>query len=273
MLKTAWDEIKFVLFGLVFGIANVIPGVSGGTMAVIMNVYDRLLETLSLKNLKKNIPFIIPFLIGAAIGIYAFSNAITYLLEHFPIATKFTFIGLILGSVPMIFQRAGGKKFRPVNLIPFLFCVALMIVLGIASGYSYASTPQTELTVPLFFLLIVLTAISAFAMILPGISGSLVMMIFGVYFTVTQAIKDLNIILLIPVAIGVLIGLVFGSKLITLLLKRCPEATYAAILGLILGSLYSLYPGFALNWEGAAAIVLMLAGGAAAYFFSLQKKA
>ena len=214
MLKLILNEIKFILSGVIFGVANVIPGVSGGTMAVIMGVYGQLLETLSLKNIKKNLPFAIPFALGAGAGIYAFSNAITYLLAHFPIATKFTFIGLILGSIPAIFRRAGGKKFRPVNLIPFAASVALMIVLGIASGQSYTGTPQTELTVPLFLLLIVLTAISAFAMILPGVSGSLVMMIFGVYFTVTQAVKDLNIVLLIPVAIGVLLGLIFGSKLI-----------------------------------------------------------
>ncbi len=266
------EAIKFVLFGAVFGVANVIPGVSGGTMAVIMKVYDRLLETLSLKNLKRNLPFIIPFAIGAAAGIFAFSNAVSYLLENYPIATKFTFIGLILGSVPMIFRNAGGRKLRPVNLIPFALAVILMIVLGMAENNTYSETYQTALTLPLFFILFCFVTISTVAMLLPGISGSLVMMIFGVYFTVINAVKELNIAILIPVGLGVLAGLIFGSKLISLLLKRFTQATYSAILGLIIGSLYSLYPGFSWNGEGIVALLLLAAGGCTAFFFSLQKE-
>ena len=104
------DMVKFVIFGAIVGVANIIPGVSGGTMAVILKIYDRLIETLSLKNVKKNLPFIIPLGIGAAVGIVLFSKAIEFLLGNYPMATNFTFMGLILGSIPI--------KWRPREWFP-----------------------------------------------------------------------------------------------------------------------------------------------------------
>lgn len=108
--------------GVLIGVANIIPGVSGGTMAVILKVFDRMIEALSLKNLKQNWLFILCVGVGAGVGILAFSKAIKFLLLHYPMATNFTFIGLILGSIPMIFKRAkeGSKQkngtFAPLSL-------------------------------------------------------------------------------------------------------------------------------------------------------------
>ena len=270
----ATEICKNVAAGVVVGVANVIPGVSGGTMAVVLHVFDQLVEALSLKNLKKHIGFLITLGFGAVIGILAFSNAITYLLEHFPVATNLTFIGLIVGSIPMIFRRAWTGKVSCGNVIPFLIGAAVMVALAFVNEGTLGNHTETVLTVTNFFYLLAVAAVSTVAMILPGISGSLVMMILGAYYTVIGAISDLNIPILIPVAIGCLIGLVFGSRLISKLIERFPSATYSAILGLVVGSLYSLLPRqFTFNAEGICAIVLLIAGAAVALLFSRSKEA
>ncbi len=263
--------VRNILYGAIFGVANVIPGVSGGTMAVILNIYDRLMEALSFKNLKKHLWFLITLAIGAAAGIFAFSNAITYLLEHFPIATNFAFIGLIVGSLPMVFKRAGGTKPRMSTILCFAAGLAVMVGMGFLPREEIGGAVMTQLTVGNFFFLLVVSAVSAFAMILPGISGSLVMVIFGAYSTVIGAITDLNILILVPVAIGCLVGIVFGSKLVSTLMKRFTEPTYAAILGLIVGSLFTIFPGFSFDWQGAAAVSLLVVGAAVAYLFSVKQ--
>ena len=104
-----------MLRGAVIGVANVIPGVSGGTMAVVMNVYDKLIGAVSRfrRDWKKNLLILIPIVLGAGIGILAFSSLIKYLLSQYPMAVNFFFMGLIVGSVPMIFRRATSGKFKP----------------------------------------------------------------------------------------------------------------------------------------------------------------
>ena len=106
-----------ILYGAVFGIANVIPGVSGGTMLVAFGCYDKVCGALALdfKEIRKNIKFLIFFAIGAALGIVGFSNIITWFFENFPTETYMFFIGLILGSIPLIIRNATVKeKFKPV---------------------------------------------------------------------------------------------------------------------------------------------------------------
>ena len=103
--------IKNLIAGAVIGIANIIPGVSGGTMMVILNMFDKIIEAVSSfrKNVKKNILYLLPILIGAAIGIIAFSKGITFMLDNYPVIINFFFMGLIVGSVPLVFKSAYKK--------------------------------------------------------------------------------------------------------------------------------------------------------------------
>lgn len=301
------QAVKDILYGVVFGVANVIPGVSGGTIGVIFGFYDKLLQVLGLKQLKKNIPFILCFGLGGAGGILLFSKAIGFLLERYPIAVNFAFIGLILGSIPMIFRRAvrpsppadaacaagsppsapsekdkaphpaavqGARKAGtgyPLLAVCFLLALGLMLLLGWINTRTIENTLETQLTAGLFFRLLAVSAVSAFAMILPGISGSLVMLILGSYTTVITAVSQLNLPVLVPVALGCLIGLVAGSRLVDGLMRARPQETYAAILGLIVGSLFSIYPGFAFTWEGLAAVLLLVLCGFTAWKFSVSE--
>ena len=273
------DMVKFVIFGAIVGVANIIPGVSGGTMAVILKIYDRLIETLSLKNVKKNLPFIIPLAIGAAVGIVLFSKAIEFLLGNYPMATNFTFMGLILGSIPMIFQRARGEKMEAKGMVSFLVALVVMVVIALLKpAESNAVLALTPLNLLILF---GASAISTFAMILPGISGSFVMLVLGVYTTVLTSISGVFtwpidgvtwhcVGMLIPVGLGCIVGLIFGSKLVDVLIRKQPQATYFAILGLVVGSLLAVFPkdSLALTLELPIGLVLLAGAAFGAYKFS-----
>ena len=273
------DMVKFVIFGAIVGVANIIPGVSGGTMAVILKIYDRLIETLSLKNVKKNLPFIIPLGIGAAVGIVLFSKAIEFLLGNYPMATNFTFMGLILGSIPMIFQRARGEKMEAKGMVSFLVALVVMVVIALLKpAESNAVLALTPLNLLILF---GASAISTFAMILPGISGSFVMLVLGVYTTVLTSISGVFtwpidgatwhcVGMLIPVGLGCSVVLIFGSKLVDVLIRKQPQATYFAILGLVVGSLLAVFPkdSLALTLELPIGLVLLAGAAFGAYKFS-----
>ena len=261
-----------VLYGLVFGIANIIPGVSGGTMLVVFGCYDKVCGALSLnfKEIKKNIVFLIFFGIGAVIGLVAFSFVITWLFESFPTETYMFFIGLIVGSVPLIIRNATAKqKFTPVCLIPFILSLVLVVGLamleggGVSDAYTVGGA-QTGFADMVIFL--IAGFVAAVAMIIPGVSGSFIMVLFGTYQPVIASIKSLDFAILIPTAIGVVAGLVLGARLITFLMKKFRLLVFSAILGLVAGSIYAIFPpGFGLNLDTFIGVAALAAGFALSF--------
>lgn len=264
------EYIKNILIGMVLGVANVIPGVSAGTMAVSLGIYDKLLDSISLKKekLKRNFPFLINLVIGIGLGILLFSNAITYLYDNYSIETSFVFIGIIIGSIPMIWKNVAKEgKVKSTGWIPFIVTFALMVVMAFASDDATNQVVITNLNIVGTMWLVIAGAISSFAMIIPGISGSFIMLTLGVYTTVISAIPT-NFSVLIPTAMGILIGLVGGTKLVKILLRDYRQGTYLAILGLVIGSIFILYPGFEFTVRGLIAILLMMVGAIISYYFS-----
>ena len=242
------DFLSRIVKGLVVGVANIIPGVSGGTMAVVMGIYDKLIGAVSdlRKDFKNSVLYLLPIGIGAVLGIVLFSHLIEFLLRDFTMPTNIFFLGLILGSIPMIYHRAVREKFKKVSLLPFFVSFAIMMVMTLLQNVSdEGSALITTLTVGSAVRLLLSAAVAAACMIMPGISGSMVMVLLGVYTSVLTAISSMNIPILIPVAVGVLIGIFAGAKIIDICMKRYEQQTYFAILGLIAGSQCRLYTGIA----------------------------
>lgn len=239
------EHVVNVLKGIVIGVANAIPGVSGGTMMVIMKVFDRLLGAVSfnLKKLKENFWFLLTIVIGMGIGVILSSKVLSICFEQFYVQTQFFFMGVVLGSLPMIYKEATKeKKLSPVHLIPFAIGVAVIIGVSLISSSMGANTVRTTLDVPTFIYLVIVSIIAAAAMIMPGLSGSLVLLILGGYQTAIQAVDEMNIPILIPIAIGIIIGIVACAKIITICLEKWQRGTYSVILGLIFGSFYAIFP-------------------------------
>ena len=249
------DFIRLIVIGVILGVANVIPGVSGGTLAVVFNIYDRLINviTLNVKKILSEWKFILPLVVGMGLGIILFSKAITFLFENYPVQTNWFFIGIILGSIPMIAKRlmaaskassSDARKIPVSAIVCGVLALAVMAVMTFANVAESGAPIQTELTPLLAVKLFIGLACATIAMIIPGISGSFLMLVVGVYSTVIAAISDFNIPLLIPAVIGGVIGLLGGAKLVRFLMEKVPAQTYGAIMGLVLGSILVFFPGF-----------------------------
>ncbi|MEG2295763.1 MAG: DUF368 domain-containing protein [Oscillospiraceae bacterium] len=269
------NVIKYILIGAILGVSNVIPGVSGGTMAIILNVYDRLIDamTLNMNHIKNNFFFLLYIGIGAVVGIFTFSGIIKNLLFHAPMPTGFFFMGIIIGGIPMIYNRAKDEKLKLKNMIPFFIALGVMLAIQMMKPNDSESILITMLTIPTAIRLFLSAAIASIAMIVPGISGSFIMLVLGVYTSIITAISSFNIPILIVVGLGVLVGIVFGAKLIKNLIQKHPQAMYCAILGLIFGSLFEIYPGFSFTILGVISIAAFIVGFMISYLFSIKNKA
>ena len=260
------NNIIIMLKGAALGIAFVVPGFSGGTMAVILKIYDKLLNAISLnvKKLKDNFVFLLVLVIGMMIGIFATSFGLSWLFEHYPAATKLTLVGIVIGSLPMIWKECTAQqKFRPVSLIPLILAFGIMIMMFLLENSDKTNTVQTELNAGLAVKLFFGGIISAVSMVIPGISGSLMLTIMGLYETATTAVKELNIALIIPIGAGAVVGILTGAKIISILLNKFRQGTYAVIIGLIVGSLLTIFPrNFSFDKEGIIGVVLLVIGAA-----------
>jgi len=280
-----------ILRGAVIGVSNIIPGVSGGTMAVSMGIYDRVIYAVNnlFKQFKKNFKDLLPIIIGVLVGLFAFAALIGTLLgtksEEIPITrlpTNFAFIGLILGGLPAIYKRVNMKSAGIPGILLFLVFLALVVVLPLLNPPEARNVDHSIGTI---LLMIPLGAIASSTMVIPGVSGSMIMMLLGYYNSVINAMNDLrggdwsSLAILLPYVIGLLVGIVFIAKLMNFLLKKYSALTFSAIFGLVIGSPVALLMQnrecFALantgNW--IASIACLAVGFAIAWFMStLDKK-
>ena len=274
------DTVK----GIFIGIANVIPGVSGGTMAVSLGIYDRLIASISglLKDWKNSLKTLLPIILGCGIGIIGFTYAIEYLLSAHTFATCMAFVGLILGGIPVLVKslrknlNQSGSAVGISGVIAFLvlFCVAVFLPMLNSDTEVLKTFRPTPITMISLFLVGV---IASATMVVPGVSGSLVMMILGYYYGILEAIKsfldalkalDMNgilngLMLLVPFGIGVLLGIFLIAKLITFLFERYGVQTYCAILGLIAASPIAIFYNTGLIFHLSSLTVPSVLGGIA----------
>lgn len=245
------EMIKNVVKGIVIGLANIIPGVSGGTLAVSMGIYDKLIHSLThlFKEFKKSILFLVPVFLGAGIAIGGLSFVIPVLFEKFPFQTNLFFIGLILGGIPAIWKKVKGKKVNIGHMLSFILFFAL--VAGMAAfGGAEGKAADMSLNVWNVIKFFAVGVIASATMVIPGVSGSMVLLLLGYYNPIITTIKtfltalaafDVPVLLqccgiLIPFGIGVVTGIFAIAKLIEILLEKFPNYVYWAILGLILAS-------------------------------------
>lgn len=265
-MKAFLKYLKYFLSGFVFGTANVIPGVSGGTMLVVFGVFDRLTEAISgIKSIFKNFWFLFTFACGAGTGLVLAAFVISSLFKLYCVQTNMFFIGLILGSIPLIIKIGTEEsKIKPVCAAPFLLAMAVVIGLSVLERLdiiNIAPDVVDSFSVVSFVKLLVCAAVAAVTMIIPGVSGSFVMMLLGVYDTIVGAIPALNFYVLIPVAIGVVIGIIGGAKLISTLIKKHKLMVYSAVFGLVIGSIYAIIPDdFGFNLSTGYGFVCLLFG-------------
>jgi len=244
------NYIKKIIAGIAVGIANVIPGVSGGTIAVVFGVYSDLIgaASLDIKTIKANFKIYLCLFGGIGLGVLLFARLFKIVYERFPIQTNFFFIGLIVGSIFIIFEFVREKEqkssFKTASKILWFFIgLSIMLALYFFKGAAASSTAAVEtLSLGSFIFLFLAGFVGAAAMVIPGISGSFLLLIIGAYYTVIKAITELNIPVLIPVGLGILAGIILSARLIGFLMEKFPKITYAFILGLVAGSIRHMLP-------------------------------
>lgn len=276
--------IQDILRGVLIGLANIIPGVSGGTMMVSMGIYDTLIGCINtlFKDFKRCVRILWPYVLGMALGVLGLAKLITYMLGTFPLQTNLTFIGLIFGGLPAILSKTKDKKKGLPGAVAFIAAFALVIVLQILGG---GDGRDASVTFSLWnvIVLFIMGVIASATMVIPGVSGSMMLMLLGYYNPIVgtvsalvDALLQMNVGgvlaccgVLVPFGLGVVIGIFAIAKLIEVLLARHPGVTYCAILGLVAASPVAIlmamdYTGVtALSWVIGAA--LFAAGFAAAY--------
>ncbi len=277
-----------IIKGVLIGIANIIPGVSGGTMAVSLGIYDKLIASISnlLKDWKNSLKVLFPIAIGLCIGIIGFTYAIEYLLSHHTFVTCMAFVGLILGGLPVLIdslkKELHRSSFGISGVLAFLILFSIAVFLPMLN--SKEEILQTFSITPATLIVLFLVGIIASAtMVVPGVSGSMVMMILGYYYGIIETIKNFldavrafdmagifhGAALLFPFGIGVLLGIFLIAKLITFLFNRYGVQTYCAILGLIAASPFAIFYNTGVIaklssltvWQAVLGIVLAAACG------------
>lgn len=287
-----------IIKGIFIGVANIIPGVSGGTMAVSLGIYDKIIAAVSnlLKDFKTSVKTLLPLLAGCAVGIVGFTYAIEFLLSRHTFVTCMAFVGLILGGLPTLLLALKSERKRSgadvgasgVAAFVILFCVAVFLPMLKADDEvlrTFTASPAT--LAALFFVGVIASA----TMVIPGVSGSLVMMILGYYYGIIntikaflEALRHFDVggmfsagILLLPFGIGVLLGIFLIAKLITFLFHRYGITTYCAILGLIIASPFAIFYNTGLFKQlqsltaGQILLGLALAAGCGFFTFLLDR--
>lgn len=243
--------IKSILKGMVIGIANIIPGVSGGTMMVAMGIYDKLIHCIThlFSEFKKNVLFLLPIAIGMLIAVIGGSFGIEYLFTNFPIQTSTLFIGLIIGGLPAIWKNVKGNSIKFGHIIAFLVFFAIVAVMAVIGEKEGTSADLTFNLVNSLKLLGV-GVIAAATMVIPGVSGSMMLMLMGYYNPIISTINDFiralvafdwngimqGVGVLAPFGIGVVVGIFAIAKVIEIIFAKFPLYAYWAIIGLIVAS-------------------------------------
>lgn len=245
------EKLTLAIKGFLIGVANIIPGVSGGTLAITLGIYEKLIGAIShfFKNLKENIKFIIPIGIGAVLSILLLSRVISFCLDKYTLATILFFIGLILGGIPLLNKKIKGHYKNVSNIIIFLLSFGFVISLSILKGENVVSFENMQ--VINYIMLFLVGVVAAATMIIPGVSGSFVLMLLGYYKPIVDTIGDLtkfnniwqDMMILVPFGIGVLVGIVAISKLLEFLFKKYEVKTYFGVMGFIMASIITIFTG------------------------------
>ena len=292
--------LEHIIIGIIIGISNIVPGVSAGTMFVILGIFKKLIDQVGLcldevKTMVKNITkfkeknggiralgimfknifmsqktFLIPIAIGMIFAIYFVAKLFSILNPEQILYRNYIFLGLILGGIPALFKElkkgtdiANIKK-RKISIYIFMIIgFAMMFVLYLlkVNGIGLRKVGYEELSITMALPLFLVGAVAAASMVIPGISGSMVVLILGYYELMTVSISKLNMIFIIPFAIGILVGIMAILKLIKYLLDKHYTRTYSCIVGFVIGSLLMVFPGLPVGVMGYVITIVCIAIG------------
>ena len=237
-----------MLKGAAIGVAMIIPGVSGGTIAVLFNIYENLINAISnlKKDFKNSFLYLLPIVLGMVLAFAAMYFPLKLALKHFPVQTISLFSGLMLGSIPMLFKQSLDNGFKKVDFIAGL--ITFVLVIGICFIPNMGNV-DLSINMPKYgyVLLFLIGILGSCALVIPGISGSMLLLIFGYYEPILDTISELtnnfthSLAVLASVGLGIVFGFVVVAKLMNYLLTKYKRITYWAIVGFVIGSIPAIF--------------------------------
>lgn len=226
--------------GIFVGIFNIIPGLSGSALLIILNLYDKCIFSISniFKDFRKSLLFLTPIGIGIILGTYLFSKVIFFFINNFETTTFIVFTGFVLGTIPHLFSEASKNGFKNSYIIPFF----ITLFIGVMLLFVKSSSISFFIGYDFFFLFkyLLIGAILSFSTVIPGISSTVLLSIFGLYGIYIYSISSFNLFVLIPILIGFLMTTFVISKIINYLLNNYYGYTYFAILGFTVSTIPAL---------------------------------
>lgn len=262
--------ISTLLKGAFVGSTMMVPGVSGGSMAMIIGIYDKLISAISslFKDLKGNLLFLGVFVIGAGSGMLLFARPLEKLIEMYPRIMMYLFLGAVAGGIPLIVRQSQVKKFGLKQLGSMLLGLLCVVVIALL--------PEGLFTVgdgwQSYVLLLIAGLVAAVALILPGISVTYLLLVLGLYEKIISAINNFDLMFMLVLGIGVLLGILLTTRTLENAMKKFPQATYLVILGFILASMVQAFPGLPIGWEWPLCIVLAVLGFGVIYWVSSKEE-
>lgn len=246
-----------ILKGFGMGTSDLIPGVSGGTIALLLGIYDDFISSVSglfSKRFWPSFKFLLPILLGMGLAIALLSNLFNYLLSYHEIPTMFFFTGLIIGIIPYLLKTSNFKQtFKTKHYLMILIGIIILVIITLLNNGDKHSGETLTLSFGLIIKYFIAGMFASSAMLLPGISGSFMLLVFGAYGTVMFSISELvklnftTLPILIIVGLGILTGFMLSSRMIQYFLHHHTTMTFALIIGFIIGSIYAVFPGFPEN--------------------------
>jgi len=262
MRQTRSDKVKYLknfLKGIAIGVATLIPGVSGGTMAIILGVYDNLIHAISsfFEDWKKNIVILLEIGLGGLVGLVLFSGLLEKAITSYPHMMQFLFMGIIIGGLPVLYKKSTSSGKR--EMADFLFLaigfVAVLLLSKEPSSTTAMATSQGIMSMVFFGGIVI-----AVALVLPGISGSFMLLALGLYGITLNAINSFNVPFLIPLGLGVVVGTLGTTKLIEKFLQKYPNKAYMLIMGFVIGSLLPVFPGIPVGFQIVTSAIAFILG-------------
>lgn len=246
-----------ILKGFAMGTSDLVPGVSGGTIALLLGIYNQFISSISgifSRRFWPSFTFLIPIIIGMLLAMGSISNLFNYLLSQHHIPTMFFFGGLIIGIVPYLLKISNYKtSFTTKHYMMVIAGIAILIVITLMNNGDKHAGETLTLSTSLIIKYFIAGMCASSAMLLPGISGSFMLLVFGVYGTVMLAISEVvklnftGLPILLAVGFGVLAGFIISSKIIQYFLTHHKLMTFALIIGFVVGSLFAVFPGLPTN--------------------------
>ena len=243
--------------GIIVGIGGIAPGLSGSVLLVIFGLYQKTINAIGtlFKNFKKNIAFLIPLFMGFGVGVLLFSKIVNYLLNNFEMYTRFAFLGLIIGTIPLFYKEVKKEGFNN----KYYILMAFSLILGLVFTY-FSKGIFPKITNPNLFQSVILGIAVAASSIIPGVDSAVILSAFGLYEIYVSSMANLDFSVLIPAGFGLVIGALIISFVINKIIKRYYTATFSIIFGLFLAIIPSvLNESCVLGFNNSSVISIFIA--------------